>query len=224
MPYLSARLLYRIQNIHSSIEDRAEPRAARMAALKSVNEPILKTAFDTRRTNQDTDFNPRRNLQQYHRSDPFISEGAAAQLKTFFKLKTAVDSIKDDFVGDPDWLDSYVRILSTALDKTLRIEQKDMDYFQPQLDYLNEMLYLRYRLKQDDIDRMNEKELRSAVLAKDEKLTYKQLYSQYNNGGLRKDTSKQESLTVGGLNNSQGVQKNSGSLNDRGVNITINVT
>lgn len=208
MPTLfSARLLHRIEHIHSSIEDRAEARELRINALQSIVEPVLvKCAFDTRRTNQETYFNPRRNLQQYHRSDPFISEGAADQLKVFFKLKTAVDQIKDDFIGDSDWLDSYARILSTALDKTLRVEQKDMDFFQPQLDYLNEMLYLRYRLKQEDIEKMSEKELRSVVLGKDEKLVYKQLYSQYSNDGIKKNTSQVASKD-----------------GDKTVNITINV-
>ena len=154
---------------------------------------LIKIAFDTRRVNQDIEFNPRRNLQHYHRSESFINKDASEKIKTFFKLKTAVDSIKEDFLGDPEWLDSYCRILSATLDRTLRIEQKDFDFFKPQMDYLEELLYLRYRLKSDDINRLNEKELRNIVLDKDEKLLHKSIYANYNNGGINK-TSKSETI------------------------------
>lgn len=179
-------ILETVISIHSSIEDRADMRSFRSKAIYEFNRPIVKNAFDTRRINQYTDYNPRRNLQYYHRSEPFITKDASNVIKTFFKLKTAVDAIKEDFLGDPDWLDSYCRILSAALDRTLRVEQKDMDFFQPQMDYLNELLYLRYRLKDDDIEKLNEKEIRNIILDKDEKLLHKQIYSQYNNGGLFK--------------------------------------
>jgi len=142
--------------------------------------PIMKTAFDTRRIDQENVFNPRRNLQYYHRSSPFITKGASEVLKTFFKLKTTADGIREDFSTDPNWMDSYCRVLCAALDRTLRVEQKDMDFFQPQIDYLNELLYLRYRLKDEDIARMNEQELRGIILSRDEKLSYRQIYSQYN--------------------------------------------
>ena len=241
MNYLTNRLLYRIQNIHAAIEERSEPRELRIQALKQLKNPLVKNAFDTRRVNSDTDFNPRRNLQNYHRSTPFISEGAAEQLKTFFRLKTAVDSIKNAFVGDPDWLDSYARILSTALDRTLRVEQKDMDFFQPQLDYLNEMLYLRYRLKDNDIAKMADNELRNAILSKDEKLLYKHIYANYNNNqmtketnnvapSMAKETSRQPSSiekdTHAEFDNETIAEQKPAKIkskDDRGVNITINV-
>ncbi len=86
------------------------------------------------------------------------------------------------------WLDSYARILSCALDRTLRIDQKDFDFFKPQLDYLDELLYLRYRLKQDDIIRLNEKEIRTIILDKDERLMYKGIYANYNLGGINKNS------------------------------------
>src|ERR1700733_8431710 len=150
MKYVFAILLSNVKQIHASIEDRADLRIFRAASLQDLSQsPITKIAFDTRRINQDTDFNPRRNLQNYHRSTPFISKDAASQIKSLFKLKTAADSIREDFIGDPDYLDSYSRILLSALDRTLRVNQKDMDFFQPQLDYVNEMLYLRYRINQD---------------------------------------------------------------------------
>jgi hypothetical protein len=168
-----------IISIHSTIEDRSDMLGFRKSSLEKLITPIVKNAFDTRRINQYTDFNPRRNLQYYHSSEPFITKDASQTIKTFFKLKTAVDSIKEDFNGDPDYLDSYCRILSAALDRTLRMEQRDMDFAQPQFDYLNELLYLRYRLKDEDINKLNEKELRNIILDKDEKLLHKNIYAQY---------------------------------------------
>jgi hypothetical protein len=177
-----------VKSIHSSIEDGTEMRLFRVATIKQLNKPLVKVAFDTRRVNQNTDFNPRRNLQFYHRSEPFITEDLSSKLKTFFKLKIAVDGIKEEFVSDPDYLDSYCRILSLALDKTLRVDQKDFDFARPQMDYLEELLYLRYRLKPDDIQRFNEKELRDIVLNRDEKLVHKQIFAQYKTDNIKKNS------------------------------------
>ena len=168
-----------VKNIHSSIEDREEMRSFRQDVLVSLK-PMVKVAFDSRRIDQENTFNPRRNLQYYHRSNAFITKDASEMLKTFFKLKTTADSIREDFQSDPSWMDSYCRILCAALDRTLRVDQKDMDFFQPQIDYLNELLYLRYRLKEDDIVRMNEQELRGIILSKDERLSYRHIFSNYN--------------------------------------------
>lgn len=187
--------------IHESIESRVDVREFRVEMLQSlIKAPLVKNAFDTRRTNQYVDFNPRRNLQHYHRSEAFITKDSSEKIKNLFKLKTTVDSIKDDFISDPEWLDSYCRILCNALDRTLRIEQKDMDFFRPQMDYLEELLYLRYRLKEDDIARLGEKELRNIILDRDEKLLHKQIYSNYNDRRLLKQntfsyhTSRQDNL------------------------------
>ena len=95
--------LLETKKIHASIENRVDVREFRFARLRDINKPIVKTAFDTRRINQYTDFNPRRNLQYYHRSEAFIAKDSSEKIKTFFKLKTAVDSIKEDFLGDPEW-------------------------------------------------------------------------------------------------------------------------
>lgn len=160
--------------------------------------PLVKVAFDTRRVNTETDFIPRRNLQNYHRSEAFIDKDASVKIKNFFKLKTSVDSIKDDFLGDPDWHDSYCRILSGALDRTLRVDQKDMDFFKPQLDYLEELLYLRYRLRPEDIQRLNERELRNLIIDRDERLLHKTIYSNYNLGGMSKNSNQSPQMLIKG--------------------------
>ena len=185
-------LLESIIKIHSSIEQRANCLDLRSEALHKM-QPLQKIAFDSRHINQYSDYNPRRNLQYFHRTEPFISKDASENVKILLKLKAAVDSIKEDFSGDPDWFDSYARILSSALDRTLRMDQKDFNFYKPQMDYLNELLYLRYRLKSDDIIKLEEKELRNIVLDRDEKLLHKQIFAQYNNGGLMKGHSQSNS-------------------------------
>lgn len=189
MKLIFATALEETKKIHASIESRVDTMELRISSLEDLK-PIVKVAFDTRRINQYTDFNPRRNLQYYHRSEPFITTSSAEKIKTFFKLKTAVDSIKEDFNGDPEYLDSYCRLLSNALDRTLRVEQNDMDFGKAQMDYLEELLYLRYRLKDEDIVRLSEKELRNVILDRDEKLLHKQIYANYNNGGMMKNNNQ----------------------------------
>jgi hypothetical protein len=43
-----------------------------------------------------------------------------------------------------------------------------MEFFQPQIKYLEEMLDLRYRLKMGDIQRLDEKQLRDVIIKLDE--------------------------------------------------------
>lgn len=142
--------------------------------------PILvKNAFDTRRINQNTEFNPRRNLQYYQRSEPYIDDKTAEKIKLFFKVKVATDDIRNEFIGEPDWLDSYTRILCNAVDQTLRVDQKDCDYSGPQLDYLSELLYVRYRLEPSDILNASPTILRQTFLNKDEKLLRRAIFVNY---------------------------------------------
>ena len=39
-----------------------------------TDKPLTKLAFDTRRIDQDKEYNPRRGLQHYQRSEEFVSE------------------------------------------------------------------------------------------------------------------------------------------------------
>lgn len=149
---------------------------------KYLKPVLVKSAFDTRRMNQNTEFNPRRNLQYYQRSEPYIDEKTAGQVKLFFKVKTATDDIRDEFIGEPDWLDSYTRILCNAVDQTLRVDQKDYDYSGPQLDYLSELLYVRYRLQAEDIANATPELLRQSFLNKDEKLLRRAIFVNYKDG------------------------------------------
>lgn len=171
--------------IHASLEKRSEVRD------ESPSKGMVKVAFDTRRINQEEQFNPRRNLQNFQRSEPFISPEISAKIKTFFKIKSAADAIREQFLGDPDWLDSNSRILCNALNNTLRVDQKDYDFFKPQFDYLDELLYLRYRIASTDVESMTEEQIRGKLLDKDEKLLHKALFANYSpKESIRKESDR----------------------------------
>jgi hypothetical protein len=142
----------------------------------AFDQSLSKQAFDTRRVDQVNDRNPRGNLQYYHRSEPFIDDDLSNKLNRYMKVKAATDMIKDQYGTDPEWFDSYARVLSSAVDRTLRIEQKDGDFFKAAFDYLDELLYVRYRLSTDDISKKSENEIEKVILGKDERMTMKHFY------------------------------------------------
>lgn len=175
-------MLKLLQEIHE-IEQLIRKRSYYLNFRRQYIKPrLIKQAFDTRRVNQDLEFNPRRNLQYYQRSEPYLSTQAADKIKLFFKVKNAADTIRTEFVGEPDWLDSYTRVLCNALDQTLRVEQKDFDYSQSQLDYLQELLYVRYRLRPEDIQTFSNDELKNVILNKDERLIRRAVFVNYKQG------------------------------------------
>jgi hypothetical protein len=160
------------------IYSRKESISLRKDSLNSlINSGFKKIAFDTRRINQEIDFNPRRGLQNYHRSEKFISEATSQKIKNFLKLKKVLQDLKDKYGREPEWQDSYARVLLNALEKSLRIEEKDGDYAEGQpgigsFDYLEELLYVRYRLDMNNIQSMSEEKLKKVILDKDENLTH----------------------------------------------------
>ena len=148
----------------------------RKQEFKLFNANLIKNAFDTRRIDQETTYNPRRGLQNYHRSEPFISQGMSEKIKAFSKLSAVLDQIKLEYGRESEWQDSYVRVLSSAVHKGLRTVQADGDYSDAQpsmasLAYLEELMYVRYRLTADSLMTMAEQDLRNAILSKDELLT-----------------------------------------------------
>jgi hypothetical protein len=151
-------------------EDRGIVRIARSSALNSLSKPITKVAFDTRRVDQEHDRNPRKNLQYYHRADAFIDEDDNSKLNKFAKLLNVVGEIKKDLGAEPEWFESYARQLHDQLTRILRVKQADLDIFKPQLSYLEQLLYARYRLNMDDLEKLSAVDLRARILSKDESL------------------------------------------------------
>lgn len=139
---------------------------------------FTKVAFDTRRIDQETEYNPRRGLQNYNRSEAFISEALEQKLVNFNKLRHVLDGLKSEYGREHEWQDSNARILLSTLNNGLRIGQQDEDFAvsqpaQGSLDYIEELLHVRYRLSFDDLTRLGSTDLRKIILSKDEELTRK---------------------------------------------------
>lgn len=165
------------------VQSRKQSRQLRKTALDSVisGQGFKKVAFDTRRIDQETEYNPRRGLQNYNRSEEFISEGVAQRVKNFAKLRSVLVGLKNVYGKEREWQDSNARILLTAIDKGLRTGLDDGDFAlqnQPgvgSFDYLEELMAMRYRLTYDDLVRMGETDLSKVILSKDEELTRKDM-------------------------------------------------
>jgi hypothetical protein len=139
-----------------------------------------KLAFDTRRIDQETEYNPRRGLQNYNRSDAFLSEAMGQKIIHLSKLKTVLEDLRSEFGRQHEWQDSNARVLLATLDQGLRIMQKDGDFSDAQpsqgsINYIEELLHVRYRLGFDDLIRLGEDDLKKVILAKDEELSHKEV-------------------------------------------------
>lgn len=140
-----------------------------------TSKSIVKLAFDTRRLDHETYYNPRRNLQHYHRSEQFVSEAMNESIGLFSKLKIVVDFLKEKYEKTDEWKDSYLRNLSSNLDKCLRKGIDDEEYSESQnslssIHYIKEILFNRYRLTPEDLDKLSDVELEGRLLAKDPEL------------------------------------------------------
>lgn len=169
-----SEIFYLISSGTKDVSSRKDECELRKKALSSLN-GIVKVAFDTRRINQETDYIPRRGLQNYHRSEPFVTEAMHDKLSIFAKLKAILDNLKAVFETYPEWQDSYVRVLLNSIERALRTHQKDGDYTESQpgvgsLDYLEELLYVRYRLTPDMVKSMSDANLAKLLLQKDDSL------------------------------------------------------
>ena len=178
MKLLEAADLYNlISRGTKDVASRKEARELRKIALEAAS-GLKKVAFDTRRIDQETEYNPRRGLQYYNRSEPFVSEAMGQKLANFTRLRNILNDIKDVYGKEPEWQDSNARILLATLDKGLRAGVNDSDFTESQrgvggLDYIDQLMYVRYRLSSDDLDKMSEADLRKSILSKDEELTNK---------------------------------------------------
>lgn len=183
--------------ISSKEESSSVLSQARKAALNDIHSRIksknfVKTAFDTRRINQETERNPRPNLQYWHRSEEFISQEQQKKINIFAKLYNVLENIKESYGSLKEWHDSYVRVLHDNVSRTLRIKQADSDIFGPQLSYLEQLLYARYRLPMDQIENSDFESIAEILLNKDENLLKRGIY-------LNQDISKRSQNEISGL-------------------------
>jgi len=157
-----------------------ESRALRKIALEQAtsNSGLKKVAFDTRRIDQETEYNPRRGLQYYNRSEPFVSEGMGNKIANFTKLRNILVDLKEAYGAVPEWQDSNARVLLATIDRGLRANINDGDFTENQpgiasLGYIDQLMYVRYRISSEDLNSMSDADLRKSILSKDEELTNK---------------------------------------------------
>jgi hypothetical protein len=163
-----------------NIPSRRQAIKLRKAGIESslLDNGFTKLAFDTRRINQETEYNPRRGLQHYSRSEAFISDALEQKLLNFAKLRKVLDDLRVEYGKESGWQDSNARILLSTLNNGLRIGQQDGDYSTSQpaqgsLDYIEELLQVRYRLGIDSLNSLGSADLKRVILSKDEELTRK---------------------------------------------------
>jgi hypothetical protein len=163
-----------------NVDSRKHARLLRKVAFNSLEEDpgFTKLAFDTRRIDQETEYNPRRGLQNYNRSEAFISEALAQKIKNFARLRDVLNELKTIYGREHEWQDSNARVLLNTLNSGLRTDAQDGDYAVNQpgtgsFDYIEELLHVRYRLSFDDLSKMGATQLKNVILSKDEDLIRK---------------------------------------------------
>lgn len=163
-----------------NVSSRKLSMKLRKSGLNAVitSNGFTKVAFDTRRIDQETEYNPRRGLQNYNRSEAFISEGLSQKIINFARLRKVLVGLKDIYGKEPEWQDSNARVLLSTLDKGLRMDTHDGDFATNQpgvgsFDYIEELMHVRYRLGFDDLTKMGETDLKRVILSKDEELIRK---------------------------------------------------
>ena len=154
----------------------------RKEALASVEsgQGFNKIAFDTRLMDQETEYNPRRGLQNYNRSEAFLSEALSNKVKSFAKLRKVLNQLKDVYGKEHEWQDSNARVLLTTIDSGLRTIAQDENFSVNQpgtgsFDYIEELLNVRYRLTVDNLTSMGDAQLKNIILSKDEELIRKDI-------------------------------------------------
>lgn len=163
--------------ILSSQDGGTVGQAARLAAFTAMEpHPLTKLAFDTRRVDQENDRNPRKNLQYWHRTDQFIDESDEKNLKTFAKLAKVLKRLKNKLGTQPEWFESYARQLYDNVYRIIRVKEADMDIFRPQINYLEQLIFARYRLTMENLEKFSESKLEDCILAKDEDLIGRSAY------------------------------------------------
>ena len=169
-----------ISDGRKSIPSRKQAILLRKAGLEShvSGQGFTKVAFDTRRIDQETEYNPRRGLQNYNRSEAFLTEALSHKLINLAKLRGVLEDLRAEYGKEHEWQDSNARVLLSTLNNGLRAGIDDGDFSSTQpaqgsLDYIEELLHVRYRLGFDDLVRLGEKDLKKVILSKDEELTRK---------------------------------------------------
>ena len=167
-------LRYKVKNCDESTNVLLQ---ARIAAFKKIlSHGIKKVAFDTRRIDQENTRNPRENLQYWVRTDQFINEEMQSKIDIFSKILKPLNELKMSYGHQPEWHGSYTRTLLESVNRILRIKEGDLDIFQPQLSYLEQLIFARYRLDMEQLSKISDNDFKDLVLKKDENLIRRGVY------------------------------------------------
>ena len=167
---LPKELTYKISSLAEDYSDSCKPRIAALYSISKKLDGFVKLAFDTRRIDQDSERNPRTNLQFWNRSQQFLEESDSRRLNIFAKLIDPLKEIQEEYSSQPEYFTSYARKLNDIVNRALRVKEGDLEVYRPQLDYLEQLLYTRYRLSLDDMSSKDKDSLKKAILKKDEDL------------------------------------------------------
>lgn len=184
-------------------ESPAITKSARLAAWETMARPaqLQKFAFDTRRIDQSITRIPRDNLQYWNRSDQFIDEEDQKKLEIFAKFINPLEEIKTAYGAQPEYFNSYSRILHDLINRVLRVKEADMDIFRPQISYLEQLLFARYRLSMEDIEASSANQLKEIILKKDENLLKRGTYLHVTQPEKQGDTKNQNIVIKDGNQN-----------------------
>lgn len=171
------------QQIYKVVCEEESPkveRSARKCALESINNSIgfTKLAIDSRRIDQEMDRNPRPTIQYFRRADQFIDNGMQNDINIFSKLMIPLMEIKGSYGDQPEYFESYSRILFENVERILRVKQADQDFHRAQFEYLKQLLFARYRLSMEEVSQLSVMELKARILNKDENLIKRGLFLQ----------------------------------------------
>lgn len=182
--------------------------SARKAAFHTaVTDPIInKYAMDTRRIGPDERI-PRTNLQFWTRTDQFINDDDSKKINILARLMGPLDELKKAFGSEPEWHDSYVRVLHDTLTRVLRLKQGDLDVFGPQLAYVEQLMFARYGLSMEELARISDASFKNAILKKDELLLKRGAYMATTAGSVQK-TSESAGQTQGKVISGPTMQEN----------------
>lgn len=217
------------------LEEPSIQRSARKAALEVLTtpvKPLMKFAFDTRRFDQETTRNPRTNLQEWVRSDQFIDDDTQSKIDIFAKMIKPLDELKQSFGNQPEWHTSYARTLHESVYRILRVKEADFDIFRPQLAYLEQLMFARYRLSMDELQRLSNVDFKNAILKKDENLLKRGAYLHVTQadedkqaiGTIIKDSDMQQQSIVNAIFGKNGFRREGEKSVTRTVTIIIKDT
>lgn len=168
--FCPANQTYTIQYNDYDNESENKARTVALEKIASMPSGLVKLAFDTRRIDQEEMRNPRTACQYWHRTSGFIESTDERKLNSYARLMKCLHEIKEQYGNQPEWFESYARILYDNVYRILRIEQGDLEVFKPQLAYLEQLIDARYRLTPNDLITLGDSDLKNRILNKDEKL------------------------------------------------------